>query len=99
MKFNLKVRSCAEKDISDAVFWYEEQMKGLGTRFLFSVDTAIQSIQRNPNTYPKVYKEFRRILIQRFPFGIYYFIENNTIIVIAVYHEKRKPDDWMMRIE
>jgi len=99
MKYNLKVESCADKDISDAVFWYEKQLKELGARFLLCVDAAIQSIQRNPKAYPEVYKEFRRALIQRFPYGIYYFIENESIIVIAVYHEKRDPRDWKKRIE
>ncbi len=68
-------------------------MKGLGAHFIFSVDATIQSIQRNP----KAYKNLRRTLLRRFPYGIYYFIKNEFIIVIAVYHEKRNPEDWMKR--
>ncbi|MBL7129528.1 MAG: type II toxin-antitoxin system RelE/ParE family toxin [Ignavibacteria bacterium] len=97
MKYKLLIRSCAEQDITEAVLWYEKRLKGLGARFLFSVDATIQSIQRNPRAYPKVYKNYRRALLQRFPHGIYYLIKNEVIIVIAVYHEKRNPEDWMKR--
>lgn len=98
MKFKSIIRSCAEKDILDAVFWYENQVKGLGSRFFLSVDAAIQSIQHNPKIYPEVYKNFRRALIKKFPYGIYYFIEDDAIIIIAVYHEKRDPNNWKKRI-
>lgn len=91
MKYKLVIRSCAEQDITDAVLWYEKRLKGLGARFLFSVDATIQSIQRNPRVYPKVYKNCRRALTQRFPHGIYYIIKNEFIIIIAVYHEKKDP--------
>lgn len=97
MKYKLVIRSCAEQDITDAVLWYEKRVKGLGAHFIFSVDATIQSIQRNPKAYPKAYKNLRRALLRRFPYGIYYFIKNEFIIVIAVYHEKRNPEDWMKR--
>jgi len=93
MKYKLVIRSCAEQDITDALLWYEKRVKGLGAHFVFSVDATIQSIQCNP----KAYKNLRRVLLRRFPYGIYYFIKNEFIIVIAVYHEKRNPEDWMKR--
>ncbi len=99
MTYKLQLLSCAEDDISTAVLWYEKQMNGLGHRFILSIDATIQSVQRNPLLYPKVYKNFHRALIQRFPYGIYYFIKQDTIIVIAVFHEKRKPTRWKKRIE
>jgi len=99
MIYKLQLLSCAEDDISTTVLWYENQMNGLGHRFILSIDAAIQSIQRNPLLYPKVYKNFHRALIQRFPYGIYYFIKQDTIFVIAVFHEKRKPTHWIKRVE
>ena len=98
MNYKLKVLSCAEQDIEHAVLWYENKLKGLGSRFLLSIDATLQSIKRNPNRYPIVYKNFRRALIQRFPYSIFYFIENYSIIIIAVYHEKRNPENWKLRL-
>jgi len=59
MKYDLIIPSCAENDIAEAVKWYEEKVKGLGENFLISLDAALQTIARNPEAFPKVYKEFR----------------------------------------
>jgi plasmid stabilization system protein ParE len=97
MKYELIIRSCAEKDIADAINWYEEKVKGLGENFLISLDEVFQSILRNPEAFPKVYKEFRRALMSKYPYSIFYIITRNKIIVIAVFHEKRNPEIWKNR--
>ncbi|MBL1212682.1 MAG: hypothetical protein HND52_04870 [Ignavibacteriae bacterium] len=48
-------------------------------------------------SYPKVYKNIRRALIRKFPFGIHYIIENEQVIVIAVFHVSRNPMDISSR--
>ncbi|MFQ5632611.1 MAG: hypothetical protein ACE5I1_27905 [bacterium] len=48
--------------------------------------------------YLKVYKHVRRALLRRFPFGIFYFLDKSSIIVIAVYHGKRDPKSWQSRL-
>ena len=99
MKYKVIVRPEAELDLSDAVKWYEENLKGLGSNFLLSVEAAIQSLSRNPETYPKVYKNIRRALIRKFPFGVHYIIEENQIIILAVFHFSRNPNNWKSRIK
>jgi len=44
--------------------------------------------------YRAIYKTVRRKLTRRFPYGIFFVIENDKIIVIAIMHTKRNPDDW-----
>ncbi|MCU7500490.1 MAG: type II toxin-antitoxin system RelE/ParE family toxin, partial [Ignavibacteria bacterium] len=85
MNSELFFRPEAERELIEAVNWYEERIKGLGSSFLLSIEAAIDSISRNPKAYPKIYKNIRRILIRRFPFGIYYFVEKERIIVLAVF--------------
>lgn len=97
MTYEIIFRSCAEKDIIDAINWYETKVNGLGHRFLLSLDATLQIISRNPEAFPKVYKEFRRALLHRFPYGVFYLVENKRIIIMAVFHEKRRPSSWKKR--
>lgn len=97
MKYELIIRSVAEKDIADIVTWYEKQFQGLGNRFIISLDATLQSIQRNPKIYPQIYKEFRRALLPRFPYAIFYIIDKDIIIIFAVMHGKREPNTWINR--
>lgn len=61
------------------------------------VETALKSIQRNPPQYPQIYKNISRGFVHRFPFGIYYLIKQDLIIVIAVLHVRRNPANWQKR--
>ena len=55
-----------EDDLIEAFDWYEEQRSGLEEEFLNCVEASLQKIRRNPNAYPKVYKQYRRSLVRRF---------------------------------
>jgi hypothetical protein len=35
---------------------------------------------------------FRRVLVSRFPFAVFYTIEEETVVVHGVYHSSRNPD-------
>ena len=69
MNHSVYLRPEAERDIEDAALWYEKQQADLGTKFLDEVLLQCSMISKNPKMYPVVYRETRRAVIQRFPFG------------------------------
>lgn len=91
MKYKIILRPEAENDLKEAFQWYEEQKPGLGLDFLLCIDASFDIIMGNPELYQKVYKNIRRALPRRFPYGIFYIIEKNKVIVLAVLHVKRDP--------
>lgn len=97
MKYTIIIRPEAEIELQDACLWYEEQSKGLGLEFIRCIDVALSSIMSSPLMYAEIYKNIRRVLIRRFPFGIFYIFEQNKIIVLAVFHAKRNPKHWQKR--
>lgn len=97
MSYPIIIQPEAELDFEDAYCWYEQHRQGLGSEFIRAVDNCFSSIAENPFAYPQVYKETRRILVRRFPYGIFYFINNNTIFIIACFHTKRNPKTWQKR--
>ena len=91
------IQADAEADIKDAYQWYESQRKGLGESFLLCIEEALSRVTRAPQIYAIVYKDIRRSLIHRFPFGIFYIEGENNIIVLAVLHARRNPQTWKER--
>ncbi len=87
----------AEGEFRDAVVWYEHQRLGLGAEFILCIDEAMERIHRNPEAYPKVYKSFRRIVVRRFPFALFYEYSGTVLRVLAVFHSKRDPSRWKKR--
>jgi plasmid stabilization system protein ParE len=94
----LIIRPEAERDLSEAHDWYELRVPGLGSDFLLSIDTALSSIQQTPELYATLWKNVRRVLIRRFPYGIFYLVEEARIVVIAVMHARRDPETWRRRV-
>lgn len=89
MNQKLLVLPQAESDLETAFYWYESQKTGLGVYFIQHVENGISRIQKNPLLYPVEYRQTRKHLIKRFPFKIFYMIDNDTIIILAVLHSKR----------
>lgn len=89
MKYQIYFRSEAESDLQQAYDWYQSIMPGLGDDFLISVDAAVHSVQRNPRLYLLVYKNVRRALLRRFPYGLFYVIRGTNIVVLAAFHMRQ----------
>ena len=97
MTLEVRLRPEAEQDLADAAAWYEEQRQGLGHEFLDEVLTMLSSIAETPMMYPNVHRNTRRAVIHRFPFGVYFRVENATIVVVALMHGSRNPRHWKNR--
>lgn len=91
MKYDLVVRPEAEAELAGAFNWYEQHVTGLGNRFLLSVNDAINSIRKNPLQYPVLYKNVRRTLTRRFPYQIFFIVDDLQVVIIAVFHGMRNP--------
>ena len=99
MSRRLIIRPEAEAELAEAYRWYETHRPGLGEDFLLCVDARLASIQRNPALYPTVHKKVRRALVRRFPYGVFYVSERDTIAVIAIMHLGRSPERWRRRAD
>jgi plasmid stabilization system protein ParE len=88
----------AEFDLVEAYAWYEKRRVGLGEEFLSSVDACVSSICRQPEMYTQVHEAYRRALIRRFPFAIFYEYAQGTVTVYSVFHTSRDPQKWRQRL-
>jgi plasmid stabilization system protein ParE len=87
----------AQQDVADAYSWYEDRRSGLGEEFLGCVDACIQAICRMPELHAKVHEEYRRALVRRFPYTIFYEYTGGKVIVYSIFHASRDPKKWCNR--
>lgn len=88
----------AEADVTEAYRWYEARSIGLGEQFLSSVEARVSSIAREPLLYSRVFGTFRRALLRRFPYAIFFEHTEERIVVFAVFHTARDPEKWRERV-
>jgi toxin ParE1/3/4 len=89
----------AQAEFEGAVEWYEGRVEGLGLKFLLVVDEALQAIEESPGAYPVWERDsrFRKFVIQRFPYVVFYREVADQLDVIAIAHAAREPGYWRKR--
>ena len=92
-------RPAASADVHAAHDWYEDQRPGLGDEFVAAVDAAVASIVAFPKAHPVVYRGAHRFLLERFPYGLYYRLAGEHIIIVACMHAARDPEVWRSRLD
>src|SRR4051812_3516865 len=80
----------ALEDLVDGYFFYERQEPGIGDYFLASLYSDIEALRLYAGIHRKVYG-FHRILSKRFPFAIYYDLENDGARVFAILDGRQDP--------
>ena|SRR5438128_2626449 len=93
----LDVRPEAELDALEAASWYDGEREGLGTEFLVALRATFARVEAGPLRFPLVFREFRRAILHRFPFGVFFIVEAERATVVAVTHLHRDPRTWQMR--
>lgn len=88
------VSAVASQHIDEVYTWYEEQQVGLGKRFLSGLTITFQRIQRTPAGYQIIYDPHRRVIMSKFPYGVFYEEQEAQIVISAVLHTSRNPEDW-----
>ncbi len=84
--------------MEEAMLWYECQAPGVGGDFLDACDRAFQQIQERPDSYVHVGNGFRRAIMERFPFVIFYEFDDHHVVVNSVFHTARNPEVWKKQL-
>lgn len=82
----------AENDLQKAFDRYESYREGLGEVFLEYADLGLVQITRFPKAAPLYSDRYRRQLITRFPYGIFYTVYPTRVVVTAVVDLTQHPD-------
>jgi toxin ParE1/3/4 len=94
------IRIEAEVDITDAAIWYHGKQSGLGHDFLAEVENAIDRAAENPFRYPCLRRkpEVRRVLMERFPYRVFFIRRPDSIVVFRVLHGARHDREWKRNV-
>ncbi len=94
MTASLIVLPAARLELIAAQDWYEQASPGLGGAFRSEVDHQIGRILANPRQFPAVLRDVRRTRLRRFPYGLFFRAEADSVLLIACFHGSRDPRVW-----
>jgi len=97
-QYAIEAEPAVEADVEAAFDWYEGEELGLGFEFLEELRAAYHRILNHPFGYQDLRSGIRRALTRRFPCAVYFSVEGETIVVVAVLSTARDPAEWQLRI-
>ncbi len=81
----------ADADLKDARAWYDNVRSELGERFAHAVEDTVETIAESPLQFSIVHRKLRRAGVRRFPYSIFFEVQESRIVVIACFHGRRDP--------
>jgi plasmid stabilization system protein ParE len=88
--WHVHVHLLAQADIEEACEWYDQQGAGLGAEFLRAVEDALAQLEQHPTRQRVYYRGLRRILTERFPYKLFYLVDDENVHVLRVLHGRRE---------
>jgi toxin ParE1/3/4 len=89
--YKLLTTDQADEDLSEIMEWYEKERTGLGDEFLLKYLQLEDRLAKNPYLYQKILDQYRRGLVDHFPYSVWYEIMETTqeVEVSTITHQSR----------
>lgn len=100
MQYQVKILPIAYVDLRKAKMWYAEENGKLAEEFKIEVNKEIKYIGRYSEIYQLKYHNLRQSILNRFPYSIFYIVEEELkqVIVFGILHSSRNPEIVRKRI-
>ena len=97
MPVEVRLHPNAEWELRAAYIWYLERNPIVAEAFQIEADHAVQVVSEHPERWPHLTESIQRYVFPRFPFSLIYQARSQWLEVVAIAHQKRKPDYWTER--
>jgi toxin ParE1/3/4 len=101
MSRRVRVLPAAEADLTAAADWYESERAGLADELLRDARSAFErlAVGDHGTPVPRAATDARRVALTRFPLWVVFVERDGEVVVVALAHERRRPDFWGARID
>ncbi|HEY6230221.1 MAG TPA: type II toxin-antitoxin system RelE/ParE family toxin [Pyrinomonadaceae bacterium] len=97
--YEIVIHEGADEDLRAAAEFYESREPDLGQQFLDELSDVFQHLTNRPFSYSILFDDYRRCLMNRFPYGVVYRVAEQQVLIFAVAHVRRRPRFWKERTQ
>jgi plasmid stabilization system protein ParE len=88
----------AQAELLEGISYYSAIKAELGLRFEQAVADAVRSAVAHPERGAPRSRNTRRWLPKSFPYGLIYRASEAEVLVVAVAHQRKRPEYWARRV-
>jgi len=96
-QYKIELSDEAEQDFDESYKYYSNKSEKVAENFRQQVNSCFEKIANNPEGYPKTEYGFRKYVMKKFPFVIYFRVKVFDIGVVAIFRASRNPEKWKSR--
>lgn len=96
---NTEFQPEADEEFREAARYYESEAPGVGLAFVVEVHKTVADLAEFPLTAQIVRGSIRNRVLPHFPYNILYSVEPEKIVIVAVAHQRRRPNYWLSRLK
>jgi len=89
MKYIFSKLALAE--LEDGRIYYNLEKEGLGEKFKSFIQNEVDMIFKSPYLYPVMIEPVHRKVINKFPYNIFYRVDENAVVILSISHQRKKP--------
>jgi toxin ParE1/3/4 len=96
---NYSFHPAAEAEFLEAVGYYESKVSGLGGTLIQEFHALADLIGKSPKAWQVALPpDIRRAHLHRFPLAIVYREMSDSFQILAISHDRRRPQYWIVRL-
>lgn len=88
----------ADIDVQRAFEYYEDYQEGRGAAFLHQLESAFEQLRLFPESGARLHRNYRRLLVPRFPYGVFYTLEARGVIIAGIMDTRGDPEAILRRL-
>ncbi|TAJ76534.1 MAG: type II toxin-antitoxin system RelE/ParE family toxin [Gallionellaceae bacterium] len=89
----------ADEELREAARYYESEAAGVGLSFIAAVHKAVDEIAELPLAAQVQRAGIRKKVLRHFAYNLFYALESDIIVIVAVAHQRKRPNYWRSRLK
>ena len=90
MPYSVRYKRAASAEVEAAISRYAQPEINQAPAFVKDLERTEAHLRAQPALYQQVEGEIRRAVLRRFPYSLFYVIEQDEVIVLACMHQHQK---------
>ncbi len=93
----IKFSKLSKEDFDISIRYYKKESENLALDFKNDIKNSLKRIETFPNLYPKINDRIYKCVVSKFPYTIYYVIEDKIIYILTIANHYKNPKDYLKR--
>jgi len=91
VRYSVRYKRAAAAEVENAIVWYAKPEINQTSAFVNDLQLTESHLRTHPELYQRVEGDVRRAVLRRFPYSLFFLIEQDQVVVLAFMHQHQRP--------